>query len=117
MGTLLFSLFDFIAILFLYINLNTEYEYGQNMADVATMPWSTVEKLVDSVNNSLKRTISDKDGSTIDVCILWLINILNVWLFKYFGDFCQMYDSSKYLVIFIYVSRCISNFTDIIGDY
>lgn len=64
MGTLLFSLFDFIAIFFLYINLNAEY--GHNIADVATMAWSAVsEKLVDSVNNSLKHTISDKDGSTI----------------------------------------------------
>lgn len=116
MGTLLFSLFDFIAILFLYINLNTEY--GHNIANVATMPWSAVsEKIVDSVNNSFKRTISGKDGSTIDVCTLWLINILNVWLFKYFGDFCEMYDSSKYLIIFIYVLRCVSNFTDIISDY
>lgn len=42
MGTFLFSLFDFIAILFLYINLNTEY--GHNIANVATMPGSAVSE-------------------------------------------------------------------------
>lgn len=42
---------------------------------------------------------------------------MNNWLFKYFGNICEVYTFSKYLVTSVYISRFILNFTIVVSHY